>query len=91
MGGMIQECLLFLVYVEEGDTAASIRKFGDTIGVAKRENIIDISFVRLAYVKILNKKHLELWLFWILGKIGELLNYPEDKAEWLDAENNQRR
>ncbi len=71
-----------------GYTAASIRKFCDTIGVAKRENIIDISLLDFCLREDLNKKAPRVMA--VLDPVKLVItNYPEDKVEWLDAENNQ--
>lgn len=71
-----------------GYTAASIRKFCDTIGVAKRENIIDISLLDFCLREDLNKKAPRVMAVLDAVKLV-ITNYPEDKVEWLDAENNQ--
>lgn len=71
-----------------GYTAVSIRKFCDTIGVAKRENIIDISLLDFCLREDLNKKAPRVMA--VLDPVKLVItNYPEDKVEWLDAENNQ--
>ena len=71
-----------------GYTAASIRKFCETIGVAKRENIIDISLLDFCLREDLNKKAPRVMA--VLDPVKLVItNYPEDKVEWLDAENNQ--
>ena len=71
-----------------GYTAASIRKFCDTIGVAKRENIIDISLLDFCLREDLNKKAPRVMA--VLDPVKLVItNYPEDKVELLDAENNQ--
>ncbi|MGL2988514.1 glutamine--tRNA ligase/YqeY domain fusion protein [Flavobacterium sp. RSSA_27] len=71
-----------------GYTAAAIRKFCETIGVAKRENIIDISLLDFCLREDLNKKAPRVMA--VLDPVKLVItNYPEDKVEWLDAENNQ--
>ena len=71
-----------------GYTAASIRKFCDIIGVAKRENVIDVSLLEFCLREDLNKKAARVMA--VLDPIKLVINnYPEDKEEWLDAENNQ--
>ena len=71
-----------------GYTATSIRKFCDTIGVAKRENIIDISLLDFCLREDLNKKAPRVMA--VLDPVKLVItNYPDDKVEWLDAENNQ--
>jgi glutaminyl-tRNA synthetase len=71
-----------------GYTAAAIRKFCETIGVAKRENIIDVSLLDFCLREDLNKKAHRVMA--VLDPVKLVItNYPEDKVEWLDAENNQ--
>ncbi|MEC5165207.1 glutaminyl-tRNA synthetase [Flavobacterium sp. PL11] len=71
-----------------GYTAASIRKFCDIIGVAKRENIIDYSLLEFCLREDLNKTAPRVMA--VLDPIKLVIsNYPVDKEEWLDAENNQ--
>ncbi|MFV5696998.1 glutamine--tRNA ligase/YqeY domain fusion protein [Flavobacterium sp. ZT3R17] len=71
-----------------GYTAASIRKFCDIIGVAKRENIIDFSLLEFCLREDLNKNAPRVMA--VLDPIKLVItNYPEDKEEWLEAENNQ--
>ncbi|MFV5684951.1 glutamine--tRNA ligase/YqeY domain fusion protein [Flavobacterium sp. GB2R13] len=71
-----------------GYTANSIRKFCDIIGVAKRENIIDFSLLEFCLREDLNKKAPRVMA--VLDPIKMVItNYPEDKEEWLEAENNQ--
>jgi glutaminyl-tRNA synthetase len=71
-----------------GYTAASIRKFCEIIGVAKRENIIDFSLLEFCLREDLNKTAPRVMA--VLDPIKLVItNYPEDKEEWLEAENNQ--
>ncbi|MBP6181208.1 glutamine--tRNA ligase/YqeY domain fusion protein [Flavobacterium sp.] len=71
-----------------GYTAASIRKFCEIIGVAKRENIIDFSLLEFCLREDLNKTAPRVMA--VLDPIKlVIINYPEDKEEWLEAENNQ--
>lgn len=71
-----------------GFTAASIRKFCDIIGVAKRENVIDVSLLEFCLREDLNKTAPRVMA--VLDPIKLIItNYPEDKEEWLEAENNQ--
>lgn len=71
-----------------GYTAASIRKFCDIIGVAKRENVIDVSLLEFCLREDLNKKAARVMA--VLDPVKLVItNYPEGKEEWLDAENNQ--
>jgi len=71
-----------------GYTANSIRKFCDIIGVAKRENVIDVSLLEFCLREDLNKTAPRVMA--VLDPIKVvILNYPSGKEEWLDAENNQ--
>jgi len=71
-----------------GYTAASIRKFCDIIGVAKRENVIDVSLLEFCLREDLNKTAPRVMA--VLDPVKLVItNYPEDKEESLDAENNQ--
>lgn len=71
-----------------GYTPASIRKFCDVIGVAKRENIIDVSLLEFCLREDLNKTAPRVMA--VLDPIKVVItNYPDDKEELLDAENNQ--
>jgi len=70
-----------------GYTANSIRKFADSIGVGKRENVIDMSHLEFCAREDLNKTAIR-----VMGVLNPLkviiTNYEEGKEEWLDAENN---
>ncbi len=71
-----------------GYTAKSIRNFCETIGVAKRENIIDVSLLDFCLREDLNKTAPRVMA--VLDPIKLVItNYPVDKTEILDAENNQ--
>lgn len=71
-----------------GYTAAAIRKFCDVIGVAKRENIIDVSLLDFCLREDLNKTAPRVMA--VLDPVKVVItNYPEGKEEFLDAENNQ--
>jgi glutaminyl-tRNA synthetase len=71
-----------------GYTANSIRKFCDIIGVAKRENVIDVSLLEFCLREDLNKTAPRVMA--VLDPIKVIItNYPADKEESLDAENNQ--
>ncbi|ATA74829.1 glutamine--tRNA ligase/YqeY domain fusion protein [Capnocytophaga sp. H2931] len=70
-----------------GYTPESIRKFADTIGIAKRENLIDVSLLEFCIREDLNKKANRVMA--VLDPVKVLItNYPQGKEEWLDAENN---
>lgn len=70
-----------------GYTPRSIRNFADTIGIAKRENLIDVSLLEFCAREDLNKTAPR-----VMGVLNPLkvviVNYPEGKTEWLETENN---
>ncbi|WP_396602591.1 glutamine--tRNA ligase/YqeY domain fusion protein [Algibacter sp. R77976] len=71
-----------------GYTPNAIRKFVETVGVAKRENIIDVSLLEFCIREDLNK--IAPRVMAVLNPVKVVItNYPEDKVEWFDAENNQ--
>lgn len=71
-----------------GYTPASIRKFSETIGIAKRENVIDVSLLEFCIREDLNKTAPRIMA--VLDPVKLVItNYPEGKEEWLEAENNQ--
>ncbi|UZH56648.1 glutamine--tRNA ligase/YqeY domain fusion protein [Salinimicrobium tongyeongense] len=70
-----------------GYTPASIRKFAETIGIAKRENIIDVSLLEFCIREDLNKTAPRVMA--VLDPVKLVItNYPEGEEEWLEAENN---
>lgn len=70
-----------------GYTPESIRNFADSIGVGKRENLIDVSHLEFNVREDLNKKVPRIMV--VLDPVKLIIdNYPEDGVEWLDAENN---
>lgn len=71
-----------------GYTANSIRKFCETIGVAKRENIINVSLLDFCLREDLNKTAPRVMAVLDPVKLT-ITNYPKGEEEWLDAENNQ--
>ena len=71
-----------------GYTPNSIRQFIKKVGVAKRENVIDVSLLEFCIREDLNKSANRVMA--VLNPIKVVItNYPEDKEEWLEAENNQ--
>ncbi|WP_411766153.1 glutamine--tRNA ligase/YqeY domain fusion protein [Winogradskyella sp. A3E31] len=71
-----------------GYTPASIKMFTDKVGVAKRENIIDVSLLEFCIREDLNKSANRVMA--VLDPVKVIItNYPEGKEEWLEAENNQ--
>ncbi len=70
-----------------GYTPESIRQFCDKIGIAKRENLIDIGLLEFCVREHLNK--ISLRRMAVLDPIKVVItNYPEDKTEMLTSENN---
>ena len=70
-----------------GYTPASIRKFAETIGIGKRENIVDVSLLEYCIREDLNKTAPRVMA--VLDPVKLVItNYPEGEEEWLQAENN---
>ena len=70
-----------------GYTPMSIRNFIDKVGVAKRDNIIDVSLLEFCVREDLNKKADRIMA--VLDPIKLVIqNYPDGNEEWLEAENN---
>lgn len=70
-----------------GYTPMSIRNFADTIGIAKRTNLIDVSLLEFCVREDLNKTAPRVMA--VLDPVKLVIdNYPEGEEEWLDAENN---
>ncbi len=70
-----------------GFTPESIREFCDKIGVAKRENLIDVGLLEFCVREHLNKIASRRMVVFDPIKIV-LTNYPEGKIEMLESENN---
>ncbi len=70
-----------------GYTPEAVRNFAEAVGVAKRDNVIDISLLEFYLREDLNKRALRR-----MGVLEPLkvtiTNYEEGKVEWLDAINN---
>ena len=70
-----------------GYTPEAIRNFADTIGIAKRENLIDVSLLEFHVREHLNK--VAPRVMGVLDPVKVVItNYPENEEEWLEAENN---
>ena len=70
-----------------GYTAAAIRNFIDAVGVAKRENVIDVALLEFHIRQDLN--NIAPRVMAVLDPVKLIItNYPEGQEEWLDAENN---
>jgi glutaminyl-tRNA synthetase len=71
-----------------GYTPESIRQFIEKVGVAKRDNVIDVSLLEFCIREDLNKTAPRVMA--VLDPVKVIItNYPEGKEEWLEAENNQ--
>jgi glutaminyl-tRNA synthetase len=65
----------------------SIRNFANTIGIAKRTNLIDVSLLEFCVREELNKTTQRVMA--VLNPVKLVItNYPEGNEEWLEAENN---
>src|SRR5690606_24437825 len=70
-----------------GYTPEAIRKFIETVGVAKRDNVIDVALLEFCIREDLNQKAPRVMA--VLDPVKLIIdNYPEEEVEWLDAENN---
>lgn len=70
-----------------GYTPASIREFCERIGVAKRENLIDVGLLEFCVREDLNKIAQRRMVVFDPVKVV-ITNYPEGKLEMLESENN---
>lgn len=71
----------------KGYTPAAIRNFIERVGVAKRENLIDIQLLEFCVREDLNK--IATRVMAVVNPVKLIIeNYPEDKEEWLETENN---
>lgn len=70
-----------------GYTPQSIRNFAERIGVAKRENLIDLGLLEFCIREDLNKT---AWRRMVVMDPVKLIitNYPEGQIEYMDGENN---
>jgi len=65
----------------------AIQKFADAIGIAKRENVVDLSVLEYHVREELNRTVPRVMV--VLDPVKVVItNYPGDKVEWLDAENS---
>jgi len=70
-----------------GYTPASIRSFIETVGVSKRENVIDVALLEFKIREDLNKTAPRV--MGVLDPVKVVIdNYPEGEEEWLDANYN---
>ncbi len=70
-----------------GYTPASIRNFSERVGVAKRENVIDMGLLEFCIREDLNRTAQR-----VMGVLNPLkvvvTNWEDGKTDWLDAVNN---
>ena len=69
-----------------GYTPGSIRRFSETIGVAKRENVIDVSLLEFCAREELNK--IAPRVMAVLDPVKLIITNYEEAEQWLEAENN---
>ncbi|MBR6334150.1 MAG: glutamine--tRNA ligase/YqeY domain fusion protein [Bacteroidales bacterium] len=70
-----------------GYTPESIRNFAETVGVAKRDNIIDVSLLEFCAREHLNKVATRTMA--VLDPVKLIIdNYPDDLVEEMEAVNN---
>ncbi len=70
-----------------GYPASAIRNFADRIGVAKRDNVIDVGLLEFSVREELNKTTNRVMA--VLDPIKVVItNYPEGKIEMVELENN---
>lgn len=70
-----------------GYTPASIRNFAERVGIAKRENVVDIALLEFCVREDLNK--IAPRYMGVLDPLKVVLtNYPEGKTEEMEAINN---
>lgn len=71
----------------KGYTPTSIKNFIERVGVAKRENLIDIQLLEFFVREDLNK--IATRVMAVVNPVKLVIeNYPDDKEEWLETENN---
>ena len=70
-----------------GYTPNAIRKFSDTAGISKRDNVTDVALLEHCIKDDLNKTAPRVMA--VLDPVKVIItNYPEDKEEFLDANYN---
>ena len=70
-----------------GYTARSIRNFAETVGVAKRDNVIDVALLEFCAREDLNKVATRTMA--VLDPVKLIIdNYPENQTEMMNAVNN---
>jgi glutaminyl-tRNA synthetase len=70
-----------------GYTPESIRNFAERVGVARRDNVIDVSLLEFSIREDLNKQAQRVMV--VLNPLKVVItNYPDDQVEELEAVNN---
>ena len=70
-----------------GYTPEAIREFADRVGIAKRNNVIDVALLEFAVRDHLNKVAPRYMA--VLNPVKLVItNYPEGEVEWLETVNN---
>ncbi|MBQ7490936.1 MAG: glutamine--tRNA ligase/YqeY domain fusion protein [Bacteroidales bacterium] len=70
-----------------GYTPQSVRNFAETVGIAKRDNVIDVSLLEFCAREDLNKVATRTMA--VLDPVKLVIdNFPDDKVEMLNAVNN---
>lgn len=70
-----------------GYTPEAIKNFIERVGVAKRENLIEIQLLEHFVREDLNKKASRMMV--VMDPVKLIIeNYPENEEEWLETENN---
>lgn len=70
-----------------GYTPESLRAFAHRIGIAKRENLIELSLLEFSIREDLNR--IALRRFAVLNPLKVIItNLPAEKIEWMETENN---
>ncbi len=70
-----------------GYTPQSIRSFADRVGIAKRDNVIDVGLLEFSVREHLN--HVAPRVFAVLDPVRVIItNYPEGKTEEMEVDNN---
>lgn len=69
-----------------GYTPDSIREFCDRIGIAKRENMVDVGLLEFCLREHLNRIALRRMV--VFNPVKVILTNYEGEGEWLDTENN---
>ena len=70
-----------------GYTPEAVRSFAEAVGVAKRDNVIDISLLEFYLREELNRRAERRMA--VLDPLKVVItNYPEGEVEWMEAVNN---